>query len=686
MSIKRFDDHINKIISLYKKKGSLYLIKSSLNILSKKLFSEMESKLQPEKYIVRHNDFPLIKGGVFDDFKVAIPDNQSKNFDIYYNMIRQHRFDLLGSGWLKNSSESISPGINGFNHSNKSKREEKFSKKIRNKSKRIYKILKVINRDYETIDWHRDIKSGYRWPKDIWKSKVQYAHLPGVDIKNPWELSRMNHLVRLAFLSANHEDIKIECFKEFMCQFLDFYLSNPAGYGVNWRSNMDVAIRAVNLLVAKDLFGDIKIKGIKKNWFDRLFSKSLYEHGNFIYKNLEYSSVINSNHYIAELCGLLIAGLYFEKNEETSSWIEYALKELKIELKKQFLDDGCSIEDSIYYHSFVLDMLIYTLGICKKSGVSLEGFDLRRICKGIAFIKDVRISGKHLPLMGDCDSGVFIKSDIVGDIISKDEALKKYHHLSENKTFWKEQSINEWLDEDILYYEYPFENNDSIKGQFFEYLYSDMQLRPDNRVSYIKKVFKPNKFDIEKELFFSDASEDAESLRQSIRSEITVYPEGKWAVIKNNTLKCVISTGTVDVNGWISGHSHNDALSFVLEINKKLIINDPGCYLYTPFFEERYKERSAFNHNVPFFDGVEQNNLLKGKKGLFYSEKASKTDTFVEGDRLVVRICFANFKNPIVRRFIPGSNHLRIVDCAEVDFKQNIYKGKGSQGYGKKLR
>ncbi len=51
----------------------------------------------------------------------------------------------------------------------------------------------------DPIDWHQDVKSGYRWPRSfysVYGSDLMPGH--GVDIKIPWELSRCQHFVTLA--------------------------------------------------------------------------------------------------------------------------------------------------------------------------------------------------------------------------------------------------------------------------------------------------------------------------------------------------------------------------------------------------------------------------------------------------------------------------------------------------------
>ncbi|MEZ7879117.1 MAG: hypothetical protein QMC11_02655, partial [Rhodospirillales bacterium] len=77
---------------------------------------------------------------------------------------------------------------------------------------------------------------------------IAYGHEPGVDIKIPWELARLQHLPQLALAYSDQRSQNLV--DEFQNQTLDFMSANPPRYGVNWVCTMDVAIRAANLILA----------------------------------------------------------------------------------------------------------------------------------------------------------------------------------------------------------------------------------------------------------------------------------------------------------------------------------------------------------------------------------------------------------------------------------------------------
>lgn len=226
-----------------------------------------------------------------------------------------HRFDCLGSGWERAEYGKRCRGVEGFRYEDGAEPdvdkdghwlEGRINRANVTKSQRIWHL---IEDDYSPIDWQRDFKSGYRWSEDTWYLDVRYGHKPGVDIKVPWELARMQHLTELAWAyvlsSGGAEGFAApQCYLgEFRNQVLDFIATNPPRFGVNWRSAMEVAIRAANWVVAADLF---RAHGASFDaQFETVLSHSLYEHGLHIEANLEWDPEVRGNHYLANVAGLL---------------------------------------------------------------------------------------------------------------------------------------------------------------------------------------------------------------------------------------------------------------------------------------------------------------------------------------------------------------------------------------------
>ena len=124
----------------------------------------------------------------------SIPDDIARSY-------LDHEFDLLGSGFQRNYLGMQARGINGVLFSQKSDYSE-INYSNRSQAKQIKSL---IDDDYDPIDWHIDFKSGYRWKQNTWFKNIKHGHILGVDIKVPWELSRMQHLPQMAikYISMN---------------------------------------------------------------------------------------------------------------------------------------------------------------------------------------------------------------------------------------------------------------------------------------------------------------------------------------------------------------------------------------------------------------------------------------------------------------------------------------------------
>ena len=119
------------------------------------------------------------------------------------------------------------------------------------------RCLNIAGCTYELNDWHTDFKSGFQWNPKTFYRDIAYANKEGVDVKIPWELSRFQYLNLLgqAYILTKNKEFA----NEFSSQIVDWIECNPFGFGVNWSSTMDVAIRAVNWLVSMEYFSEEKI-------------------------------------------------------------------------------------------------------------------------------------------------------------------------------------------------------------------------------------------------------------------------------------------------------------------------------------------------------------------------------------------------------------------------------------------
>jgi hypothetical protein len=479
---------------------------------------------------------------------------------LYYSfLLKKTQIDdfLLQNYFIPSDKSSIEEIANSYNRF--------FPENVRFKKKEadlicshIFDLLgsgpKKISRDgegYQGIDWHTDFKSGFRWEQQHFFRDIRFGHRKGIDIKTPWELSRFQHLSILGQAYLLTKDEKYT--REYVDQLTDWIEHNRVGFGVNWVCTMDVAIRAVNWLVAREYFSESK--EITQLFLWKMYS-SLYEHGKFIWRHLEREPV-KTNHYLSDIAGLFFISIYCPFFKESKKWQKFAVEELEKEIQHQIYDDGCDFEASTCYHRLALEIFMYCEMLGRKAGVEFQELYREKLKKMFEFCLSAIKPNGLIPQIGDNDSGRFLM-------------------------FTKKPSLEH------------------------QYLFAVAA------VLYRDPRFILNGFSFDEEAFwvYGTSGKKAYDRIASAREQrgIVSFPDAGWHIIRQEKDYCFISCGPngQDGNG---GHAHNDKLGFELMIDGQDIFVDPGSYSYTSYKEERNIFRSTRYHNTISFQGVEQNEL-----------------------------------------------------------------------------
>lgn len=400
-------------------------------------------------------------------------------------LYRRHYFDLLGSGWLEIVHGMACTGLEGFRFSPSpavaADHEGRWLVGRINpanltSSQRIWRLVEA---DYRPIDWQLDCKSGYRWRESQWAEDAPIAHQPGIDVKLPWELSRMQHLAVLAWAyglgRAGHPGLRPEgrYVTEFRNQILDFIATNPPRFGINWRCTMDVAIRAANWVVAHDLFRSFGARF--DDAFTAVLKASLLDHGRHIVSHLEFYPEGRGNHYLADIAGLVFIAAALPRNGETNSWLAFAVQELLAETAYQFGADSANFEASTSYHRLAAEMVLFASALIvglpddKRAALAqadpaqlrtrparplssarpeLNSRHFARLVAMAEFTDAVTKPSGRVAQIGDNDSGRFLKLHPIFMARSLAEArlfyanLDDYSGLAENATYLDEETLD----------------------------------------------------------------------------------------------------------------------------------------------------------------------------------------------------------------------------------------------------
>ncbi|MGN7611267.1 alginate lyase family protein [Magnetococcales bacterium HHB-1] len=534
----------------------------------------------------------------------------------------KREFNLLGSSWIKVTPGLQARGTAGFCYQEQKDDQQILEVNAANRAE-SEKIRQQISKSYSPIHWHVDFKSGYRWPAKCWFHKISHGHRLGVDIKVPWELARMQHLVWLAwgYILAQEEDKQSDAAEkyrlEFQDQILDFIAANPPRFGVNNRSAMETGLRVVNWLVAYDLF--VSAGASFDDSFMALFRRALYQHGRHILENLEWY-YHRGNHYLSDIAGLLFIAAYLPPTNEINHWLAFAVQELLVETERQFFSEGSNFEDSTAYHRFSSEIVVYcaarvlSLSEEKKSVLQnrrllwrwpyrprlnpnplrfypvpgnrqqqspLPPWFFERLAGMAHFAHDILRPDGSAPQIGDNDSGRFLKlfPKLVrpkGRSQEIHEDLNDYDHLLGAIA----ELIGDW----------DFLNQRSAKAR--------LEALVIGRMAQKKGASLPEQ-------------------HQTRWSGFANYPAFGLSMHQPGRFWFSVRCGILSVHGN-GGHAHNDQLSMEMAVDGVTFIQDPGSFLYTALPQERNRFRSAQMHNTLSMQQWEPNFWLEGEEGLFF--------------------------------------------------------------------
>lgn len=477
-----------------------------------------------------------------------------------------HRFDLLGSGWVRVAYGEAYAGFGPHRYAPGPSLAADWRAAVvaghwPGVRDRAAAILALIDDSrYGPIDWHVDFKSGYRWSPRTLGLAVPYGHLPGVDVKVPWELARMQHLPPMALLYGATGDAALA--REFRNQLLDFLGGNPPGWGVNWACAMDVAIRAANMALAWDLF---RAAGARfDSAFEEELAAGLRAHGRYIRANLEWNEHHRGNHYLADICGLAFCASYLPDGEETAGWLTFCRRELEAEILRQFTPDGANFEASTAYHRLSAEMALYAAAVL--GGLAEDV--MARLSLAARFAADVTKPSGQAVQIGDNDSGRFVT-------LRPEEAPLDFTSLR--------------MAFDGLFGEGPAQSSEArvvaalAGGKRHERAPAWRSVEAERPVGQGKgcrlAIMPPDPTALE-------------------GLEVIAYPDFGLFIWKSARSFVSVRCGPIGQNGN-GGHAHNDQLAVEIEIDGIAWVRDPGTHVYTPDLEARNRYRSALAHFVP---------------------------------------------------------------------------------------
>ena len=413
--------------------------------------------------------------------------------------------------------------------------------------------IRPSRNDYEPLDWFLDPVSGLRFPEGIAHDEWDlYAMRPGLaDIKLPWELARCQHWATLGQAYRLVGDDRYA--REIVHQLDDFLEANPLGIGINWTCTMDVALRAANWVIGLALIdrSDVLDVRVKTRALDALF-----DHGVFIFDNLENVHEVTSNHFLTNVVGLYFVAGLFPDLPQGRQWSSFCRQSLQEEIQVQVLDDGADFESSIPYHRLVTELFLGAARLASFRGEPLSEVFQSQLRAMVEYLAGVLRPDGLMPQVGDADDG-------------------RLHILSDYGT---------WEPQDPRHLFGP-------AGAFFE---------TDDWAA-----FSSSNSRWEAAWWGYEAAGRAQGPFVP-PSHFRLYPDAGIVVARASGNYLLVTNGCVGTEGF-GNHKHNDLLGFEYHVGGAPVLVDPGSYVYTSNPDERNRFRGTGFHNTVQVDGLEQN-------------------------------------------------------------------------------
>lgn len=401
----------------------------------------------------------------------------------------------------------------------------------------------------EPVDWHRDhssTKSSSR--KAI--PRVDYRNFAvNGDCKHVWEPNRHHHFVVLARAWVTTQDPRYA--ETLLDQLAEWIKDNPFGFGMNWKSPLELGVRLINWVFALEL---IRGSGLVRGPLWEAIHRSIYHHYWEIRRKTSRGSSAN-NHLIGELAGVFVAASYLPGLPDARETVEETRAALAEELLRQTYADGCTREHALGYQFFVIQFYLICALVGSWTGNDFRADYLARLQAMVEFVAALGAGGP-LPMFGDADDGYVLDlGDGPTDVGALMDLGCRLFDLSDN---------------------------------------ARRQARPSEAAFWL----------------FGQPDHDVPE-RPGAAPDLppVAFEDSRYYLLQGRRGRDAISIffDCAELGyGAIAAHGHADALAFALRAHGEQLLIDPGTYDYFTHPPWRNYFRSTAAHNTVEVDGLDQ--------------------------------------------------------------------------------
>jgi hypothetical protein len=265
-----------------------------------------------------------------------------------------------------------------------------------------WEVLGMVRTDLRNPDWFLDPVSGHRAPDDRYAFKINHRSEDQTgNVKQVWELSRLQHLTLLAtawYLSRD-EKYAVRTAE----QLRSWWNANPFLSGVHWTSGIEVGIRLISMTWIRRLLDDWP--GVA-DLFDHssLALRQIRRHQEYLAAFRSRGSSAN-NHVIAEAAGQLVASCAFPWFPHSGRWRRRSARLLERELLRNTFPSGIGRELATDYQCFVAELALLAAVESEAAGYPLAAAVWDRLCAMVDSGAAMLDEQARPPRQGDGDEG-----------------------------------------------------------------------------------------------------------------------------------------------------------------------------------------------------------------------------------------------------------------------------------------
>ena len=414
---------------------------------------------------------------------------------------------------------------------------------------------------FKDIDWHLDLSTGRQFPQTF-AHKIDIRSDRFGSAKHVWEVNRMQFLLHIALLYKSSGDIRylvLFCHHRGMWRNANRYL-----VGVNWYSNIEVNLRLICWYFCWQV---LDIDNLRKRdsaieeFVTEAWWPMIVEHAEYSYRHPSLCSSAN-NHLISEYAGLFLAACKWDIPHRASR-LKYAQKGLEREILKQNTAEGVNREEAAEYIQFIDDFFLIAAVVGDDTGHPFSGAYKERLRAMAGYMDAMLDSNFNYPMYGDGDDGFVLRPDAGGHFNNFKSLLVSFATYFGDASFkraglaWDEKN-------DLLFGSAGREKFDAL---------TQAELRDGNSF-----------FPQSGHFIFRKVSNGDAGIRETYM-HLDAAPLGFLS---------------------IAAHGHADALSFILHVDGRPVLVDPGTFTYHTHKDMRRFFVSTLAHNTVCVNGKNQ--------------------------------------------------------------------------------